>query len=91
MTSHDLPVDFISGPGAGSRPLNFMKGNTGALTQTASSCLSGMLISDSFSPSATIAAILANGTPVALATNGKVREPLGLTSKTYNVSPLIAN
>ena len=30
------PVDFISGPGAGSKPLSLINGNTGAFTQTAS-------------------------------------------------------
>ena len=75
MTS---PVDFISGPGAGSNPRSLMKGNTGALTATASSCLSGISRSDSLSPIVSRAAILASGMPVDFATNGKVhRTPRG--------------
>jgi hypothetical protein len=45
----------------------------------------------SFSPAATRAATLANGTPVALATNGTVRDARGLTSSTYRSSPISAN
>ena len=87
MTS---PVDFISGPGVGSNPRSLMKGNTGALTATASSCLSGISRSDSLSPIVSRAAILASGMPVDFATNGKVLDPRGFTSRTYRRSPLIA-
>ena len=64
------PILFISGPGAGSRPRNLMKGKTGALTQTASVCGSGKSRSANFSPIVSRAAIRAKGTPVALATKG---------------------
>lgn len=39
----------------------------------------------------TRAAIFAKGTPVALLTNGEVREARGSTSRTYTRSPWIAN
>ena len=84
-------MDFISGPGAGSRPLSFMNGKTGAFTDTASVCGLGMSREESFSPRATLAAILARGSPVALATKGNVLDPLGFTSNTYNSSSLMAN
>ena len=67
-----------------------MNGNTGALTHTASVCGSGISRSANLSPSASLAAILASGTPVALATKGNVREPRGFTSSTYRVSSRIA-
>ena len=79
MTS---PVDFISGPGAGSRPRSLMNGKTGALTHTASVWGSGISRSHNLSPKATLAAILASGIPVDLATKGNVRDPLGFTSRT---------
>ena len=83
MTS---PVDFISGPRIRSTPGKRANGNTASLTATCrerrrgtgrcgNSCAS-------FSPAMTRAAILAIGTPVALATNGTVREARGLTSST---------
>ena len=39
----------------------------------------------------TLAASFAKGTPVALLTNGTVREARGLTSSTYTRSPFSAN
>ena len=38
----------------------------------------------------TLAASLASGTPMALLTNGTVREARGLTSSTYTVLPFTA-
>jgi hypothetical protein len=61
-----------------------MKGKTGALTQTRSVVLSGITRFESFAPIVTLAAMRASGTPVDFATNGKVREPRGFTSRTYN-------
>ena len=68
-----------------------MNGKTGALTATCPDVGSGMSCSLRLIPSVTLAAILAIGTPVALATNGTVRLLLGLTSRQYRLSPCIAN
>src|SRR5438874_2994885 len=80
MTS---PVDFISGPRMVSTPGKRANGNTGDLTQY---CLTvnsaGKPNSCSFFPIINWAAIFANGTPVALLTNGTVREARGFTSST---------
>jgi len=75
-------IDFISGPGAGSRPRNLMKGNTGALTHTLPEVLTGIICLASGIPMVMLAAILANGKPDDFATNGTVLEERGLTSKT---------
>ena len=81
MTS---PVDFISGPEdqvdageAGEREHRLLDRDMRAPRVGARARRSA-----SFSPAITRAAILAIGTPVALATNGTVREARGLTSST---------
>ncbi len=42
-------------------------------------------------PTITFAAILASGIPIALLTNGTVRDALGLTSRTYTIPPFSAH
>src|SRR4026209_2275889 len=88
MTS---PVDFISGPRMVSTPGNLAKGNTGDFTKkffTGNS--SAKLKSANFFPVINRAATFASGTPVALLTNGTVRDARGFTSRTYTTSSLIA-
>ncbi len=85
------PVDFISGPRMGSTPGNLLKGNTDSFTATWVMSTSFSIPSSlSFFPTITFDAIFAHGTPVALETNGTVREALGFTSSTYIVSFFIA-
>src|SRR5688572_9147957 len=80
------PVDFISGPRMVSTPGNRENGNTGDFTQYCDTFSSaGRLNSFSFRPTINRAAIFASGTPVALLTNGTVREARGFTSSTYTV------
>ena len=81
MTS---PVDFISGPSTESAPGNRPNGMTASLTQKrcGSRSSAGRSISASLLPAMTRAATLASGTPVALLTNGTVRDARGLTSST---------
>ena len=80
MTS---PVDFISGPRMVSTPTKRANGNTASLTATCGATASSSSAnSASLAPAMTRAPILATGTPVALATNGTVREARGLTSST---------
>ena len=81
MTS---PVDFISGPSTESAPGKRPNGMTASLTQKrpVSRSSSGSARSASISPAITRAATFASGTPVALLTNGTVREARGLTSST---------
>src|SRR5262245_11672245 len=89
MTS---PVDFISGPRIVSTPGNLAKGNTGDFTKkffTGSSSANSK--SANLFPVINRAATLAKGTPVALLTNGTVREARGFTSNTYTISTLIAH
>ena len=80
MTS---PVDRISGPRMTSTPGNLVNGKTTSLTLT---CLgSGCSAAPSSArpwPIITLAAIFAHGTPVALLTNGTVRDARGFTSMT---------
>ena len=84
MTS---PVERISGPSSASASGKRLNGKTASLTATwspatgsASSPLSRS--SSSVAPSITRAAIFTNGTPVALATKGTVRDARGLASMT---------
>ena len=90
MTS---PVERISGPSTVSTPWNRPKGRTASLTaiippsgRSAASPTEGRVPSARrsamLSPSAIRAAALASGTPVALATNGTVRDARGLASRT---------
>ena len=78
------PVERISGPRIGSTPGNLLNGNTASLTEkyggTTSPRTFFWLASDW--PTMQRAAILASGSPVALETNGTVREARGLTSRT---------
>jgi hypothetical protein len=77
------PVERISGPRITSTPWNLLKGKTTSLTLV---CFgSGCSVTPSSAsdfPAMTLAAILAQGMPVALETNGTVREARGLTSMT---------
>ncbi len=79
MTS---PVDFISGPSMRSTPGKRAKGNTASFTATCLRFCRFNPTSASPAPAITLAAILLTGTPVALATNGTVREARGFTSST---------
>ena len=80
MTS---PVLFISGPRMMSVPGNLLNGNTASLTATWSKGgVSWTFRSSRLLPAMTLAAILAQGTPVALPTKGTVRLARGLTSMT---------
>ena len=79
------PRRSISSPGPRMRstPGKRAKGNTASFTATCGAALRrSSRKSASRSPAITRAAILAIGTPVALATNGTVREARGLTSST---------
>ena len=69
-----------------------MKGNTASLTAMwRSSRASTAASAATLSPIIARVAILASGTPMALDTNGTVREARGLTSMTYTTSWRIAN
>ena len=87
------PVDRISGPSSESAPAKRLNGSTASLTQTWPQVVfSGSSRSAIRSPSRIRQAILASGTPIALDTNGTVREARGLASITYRrSSPRIAN
>ena len=77
------PVDFISGPRMVSTPGNLTNGNTASFTEKYGGI--DFLVtpcSASDLPAMQRAAILASGMPVALDTNGTVREARGLTSST---------
>ena len=77
------PVERISGPSIVSTPGNFANGNTDSFTETcAGSTTSVTPSSASVLPAITLAAIFASGRPVALETNGTVREARGFTSRT---------
>src|ERR1700682_3727849 len=81
MTS---PVDFISGPRMVSTPGNLMNGNTASLTEKYGGTTSPVMPwLASVWPTMQRAAILASALPVALDTNGTVRDARGLTSSTY--------
>ena len=77
-------MDFISGPSSESARGKRPNGSTASLTDTwpgdAGSARSSM--SASRSPSISRQATLASGTPIALDTNGTVREARGLASIT---------
>ena len=81
MTS---PVDFISGPRIVSTPGNRANGNTGDFTQYWFDLQFGREVRTraAFFPTISFAAIFASGTPVALLTNGTVRDARGFTSST---------
>ena len=81
MTS---PVDFISGPRMVSTLGKRANGKTASLTATCGAMESSSSLKSvaSLAPAMTRAPILATGTPVALATNGTVREARGFTSST---------
>src|SRR3990172_8665512 len=84
LTPITSPVERISGPSTISTPENLMNGNTASFTETCAG--SGSFVtpcSASDTPAITLAAILATGSPVALATNGTVRLARGFTSSTY--------
>ena len=86
------PVLFISGPSTGSA-FSRSNGKAGAFTATppySTGGSSGTLSSSSESPAIAQAPTLAQGTPVALLTNGTVRDALGFTSSTYTSSPRTA-
>ena len=78
------PVERISGPRIGSTPGNLLNGNTASLTEKYGGTTSprDALLARSDWPTMQRAAILASGWPVALDTNGTVREARGLTSST---------
>ena len=99
MTS---PVERISGPSTESTPWNRPNGRTASFTAMAlptgnvppSPCAGNIPSSRScrmLAPSMMRAAALATCTPVALETNGTVREARGFASNTYNVSAASAN
>ena len=87
MTS---PVDRISGPSAVSTSGNRLNGNTASFTATVSGesrrtervSKPSVRNSAKVAPSITRVATLANGTPVAFATNGTVRLARGFASIT---------
>ena len=93
MTS---PVERISGPSAVSTSGKRLKGNTASFTDTWPPVTGGVRSpstrnSSSVAPNITRLATFANGTPVALATNGTVRDARGFASMTYTVVPNTAN
>ena len=74
-----------------SAPGNLRNGKTDSLTKIRLTCRSSVSpCSASVRPAMIRAATLARGTPVALLTNGVVREARGFTSSTYTTSFLIA-
>ena len=80
MTS---PVDFISGPRTTSTPGNLTNGKTDSFTaMCASSRASSPACGAKDRPSITAVAIFASGWPIALETNGTVRDARGFTSST---------
>src|SRR6185503_16975991 len=85
------PVERISGPSTGSVPGNLLNGNTASFTDTYGGMISSVNpISSSVSPTITLAASDASGTPITLDTNGIVRLARGFTSSTYTTLSLIA-
>jgi hypothetical protein len=85
------PVERISGPSSGSTSAKRSNGNTGALTEKWPFVVRWSPMSRSFSPSSTLVATFASGTPVALEMNGTVREARGLHSMTSTSSPRTTN
>ena len=98
-------MDFISGPSTESTPVpsilrKRLNGSTASFTETPFACPSpeagktfSLRKSVIVTPVDIKAAALANAIPVALATNGTVRDARGFASNTYNFLglPLIAN
>ena len=81
------PVERISGPSSVSAPGKRLKGSTASFTVCSGG--TGSLVRPSSArvrPAISWLAILANGTPVALATNGTVREARGLASMMNTLS-----
>jgi hypothetical protein len=77
------PVERISGPSSGSNSRNLVNGKTASFTEWYGGTISSVKPMDSSdSPTMHRAATEANGTPIALETNGIVREPRGFTSRT---------
>ena len=74
------PVDFISGPRKTSTPGKRENGNTASFTATCAFGSVSIWKSDNLAPAIIREAILAIALPVAFATNGTVRLPLGFTS-----------
>ena len=90
------PVERISGASSASEPWKRSNGSTASFTATCSTGVSleasgGRARSGRRSPSMIRQASLASATPVALDTNGTVREARGLASITYRSSPSTAN
>src|SRR3954447_15144835 len=81
MTSH---VERISGPSTASEPSNRSNGSTASLTETWPARIgsAGRSRSARRSPSMTRQATFASGIPIALETNGTVRDARGLASIT---------
>jgi hypothetical protein len=89
------PVERISGPSTASVSGKRLNGSTASFTATCEPCTGGRSRPSARSSSSVVSAALAvalpaisraatltSGTPVALATNGTVREALGLASST---------
>src|SRR4030095_3793745 len=77
------PVDFISGPSEISKPSYRRNGNTASFTEKCFGTISFMKPSSRNDfPVITLAASFASGTPIALLTNGTVRDARGFTSST---------
>ena len=77
------PVLFISGPSSVSTPGNFTNGKTASFTEKWRGTISSVKPSSaSVLPAITCAASFASGTPIALDTNGTVRDARGFTSST---------
>ena len=80
MTS---PVERISGPSTGSAPGKRAKGSTAALTDTCPrDCPWDRARSDTLAPAVRRHAASTRFTPVALLTNGTVRDARGFASST---------
>ena len=85
------PVERISGPRIRSTPWSLLKGKTASFTATYGGTGSSARPSSArLFPTTIPAARLARGTPVALETNGTVREARGFTSRTNTVPSLMA-
>src|SRR3954452_22879511 len=86
------PVERISGPRRASAPSKRSNGSTASLTEMWPARIgsSGRSRSARRSPSITRQATLASGIPIALDTNGTVRDARGLASMTYSSPPSTA-
>ena len=77
------PVDFISGPNEILTPSKRRNGKTASFTEKCVGTISFVNPSSRrVIPVITLAASFASGTPIALLTNGTVREARGFTSST---------